>query len=167
MESLVLGGKFMSNPSGSSTDVRNRTWPVCPWAEPIGTRGNFRVPATVPELTAGITSVRTTPGTKQKLVVRYLNQTYKKTNVKSHSNFDLIANSSKKNLVNPFKHVFLPALVPIHSRSLHASRAVILRQAALCCLMIASAPEQGPNKVRLITDSGQTLLKFKNDKQFA
>lgn len=35
----------------------------------------------------------------------------------------------------------LPALVPIHSRSLQASNAVILRQAALCCLMIASAPE--------------------------
>lgn len=43
---------------------------------------------------------------------------------------------------------------------------MILRQAALCCLMIASAPEQGPNKVRLITDSGQTPLKFKNDKHF-
>lgn len=23
-------GNFMSNPSGSSMDVRNRTWPVCP-----------------------------------------------------------------------------------------------------------------------------------------
>lgn len=35
---------------------------------------------------------------------------------------------------------FVPALVPIHSRSLQASSAVILRQAALCCLMIASEP---------------------------
>lgn len=38
--------------------------------------------------------------------------------------------------------MFLPALVPIHSRSLQANSAVILRQAALCCLMIASAPGQ-------------------------
>lgn len=43
--------------------------------------------------------------------------------------------------------ICLPALVPIHSRSLQASNAVILRQAALCCLMIASAPEhRGGNK---------------------
>lgn len=30
VESIVAGGKFMSNPSGSSIDVRKRTWPVCP-----------------------------------------------------------------------------------------------------------------------------------------
>lgn len=42
--------------------------------------------------------------------------------------------------------VFSPALVPIHSRSLQANNAVILRQAALCCLMIASAPERRERK---------------------
>lgn len=43
--------------------------------------------------------------------------------------------------------VFLPALVPIHSRSLQANNAVILRHAALCCLMMASAPEWTWNNV--------------------
>lgn len=33
-----------------------------------------------------------------------------------------------------------PALVPTHKRSLHTSRAVIRRHAALCCRMIASEP---------------------------
>lgn len=60
----VVGGKFMSIPSGSSIDVKNRTWPVCPWAEPMGTRGDFRFIDPVPELTAGITRVRTTPEDK-------------------------------------------------------------------------------------------------------
>lgn len=33
-----------------------------------------------------------------------------------------------------------PALVPIQRRSLHASRAVTRRQAALCCLIMSSQP---------------------------
>lgn len=45
--------------------------------------------------------------------------------------------------------VLLPALVPIHSRSLQANNAVILRQAALCCLMMASAPEWTERKERI------------------
>lgn len=53
---------LIPKPSGNSTDVRNRTWPVCPWAEPIGTRGVFTAHAPVPELIAGIGNVRTTPG---------------------------------------------------------------------------------------------------------
>lgn len=36
-----------------------------------------------------------------------------------------------------------PALVPTHSSSSHTSKAVILRQAALCCLMMASEPGVG------------------------
>lgn len=48
----------------------------------------------------------------------------------------------------------LPALVPIHSRSLQANNAVILRQAALCCLIIASAPEWRARKERQF-DGGQ------------
>lgn len=55
--------------------------------------------------------------------------------------------------------VFLPALVPIHSRSLQASNAVILRQAALCCLMIASAPEWRERKKRMgIEVRGETVV---------
>lgn len=34
-----------------------------------------------------------------------------------------------------------PALVPTHSSSSHTSSAVILRQAALCCRMMASEPK--------------------------
>lgn len=39
-----------------------------------------------------------------------------------------------------------PALVPTHSSSSHTSSAVILRQAALCCRMMASEPrgQDGP-----------------------
>lgn len=33
-----------------------------------------------------------------------------------------------------------PALVPTHSSSAHTNSAVILRQAALCCRMMASEP---------------------------
>lgn len=66
-ESPVVGGNFMSNPSGSSMDVRKRTWPVCPWADPIGTRGDFSEAALVPALTAGMASVSTTPEWKQPL----------------------------------------------------------------------------------------------------
>lgn len=33
-----------------------------------------------------------------------------------------------------------PALVPTHNKSLQASSAVTLRQAALCCLIISSQP---------------------------
>lgn len=33
-----------------------------------------------------------------------------------------------------------PALVPIHNKSLQASRAVALKQAALCCRIISSQP---------------------------
>lgn len=33
-----------------------------------------------------------------------------------------------------------PALVPTHSSSSHTNSAVILRQAALCCRMMASEP---------------------------
>lgn len=36
-----------------------------------------------------------------------------------------------------------PALVPTHSSSSHTSSAVILRQAALCCRMMASEPGVG------------------------
>ncbi len=35
-----------------------------------------------------------------------------------------------------------PALVPIHSRSLHARRAVIRKHAALCCRIMASEPKR-------------------------
>lgn len=66
----------------------------------MGVRGDRSVPDTVPELTAGIDRVRTTP-----------------------------------------------ALVPIHSRSLQARRAVILKHAALCCRMIASEPGEGMRMV--------------------
>lgn len=43
-----------------------------------------------------------------------------------------------------------PALVPIHSKSLHTRRAVIRRQAALCCRMMASEPAEHPDCQRLI-----------------
>lgn len=36
-----------------------------------------------------------------------------------------------------------PALVPTHSSSAHTNSAVILRQAALCCRMMASEPGEG------------------------
>lgn len=36
-----------------------------------------------------------------------------------------------------------PALVPTHSSSSHTSSAVIRRQAALCCRMMASEPVEG------------------------
>lgn len=39
-----------------------------------------------------------------------------------------------------------PALVPIHSKSLHARRAVIRRQAALCCRIMASEPVEHPRR---------------------
>lgn len=62
--------------------------------------------------------------------------------------------------------MFLPALVPIQSRSLHASNAVILRQAALCCLMMASAPEWRERKESGIVgewewDGGQGGMRMK------
>lgn len=41
-----------------------------------------------------------------------------------------------------------PALVPIHSKSLHARRAVIRRQAALCCRIMASEPVEHPSRQR-------------------
>ena len=63
--SFEVLGKFMSKPSGNSIEVRKRTWPVCPWAEPMGTRGDFSVAAPVPELTTGMARVRTTPGEDQ------------------------------------------------------------------------------------------------------
>lgn len=64
MESLIVGVIFMLNPSGTSMDVRNRTWPVCPWDDPIGTRGDFNEAALVPALTAGSANVSTTPAGK-------------------------------------------------------------------------------------------------------
>lgn len=45
-------------------DVRNRTWPVCPWDDPIGTRGDFNEAALVPALTKGSVNVSTTPAGK-------------------------------------------------------------------------------------------------------
>lgn len=39
-----------------------------------------------------------------------------------------------------------PALVPIQSRSLHANRAVMRKQAALCWRMMASDPVRGSKK---------------------
>lgn len=66
-ESPIVEGNFMSNPSGSSMDVRKRTWPVCPWADPIGTRGDFSEAALVPALTAGMANVSTTPAWKELL----------------------------------------------------------------------------------------------------
>lgn len=66
-------------------EVRKRTWPVWPCAEPIGWRGPRSELEPVLDETGGMARVSTTP-----------------------------------------------ALVPIQSRSLQASRAVIRRHAALC-----------------------------------
>ena len=35
-----------------------------------------------------------------------------------------------------------PAEVPIHNKSLHASRDVTLKHAALCCLIMSSQPKK-------------------------
>ena len=49
-----------------------------------------------------------------------------------------------------------PALVPIHRISLHASSAVIRRQAALCCRIISSQPlKKGKNESFLNSDRGR------------
>lgn len=81
----------MSKPSGSSMEVRKRTWPVWPWDKPTSVGGIFQM-----EALAVMDSVSTTP-----------------------------------------------ALVPIHSKSLQARSAVIRKQAALCCRMMASEPAGG------------------------
>lgn len=88
----------------------------------MGSSGDLSVAALVPALTAGMASVSTTPAGRE-----CLNRTL----IEPVGAADPAHASGASS----------PALVPIHSRSLHANNAVILRQAALCCLMIASAPE--------------------------
>ena len=78
---------------GTSTAVRKRTCPVCPWKDAVAD-GQFRREAVLAVI-VGSGNVNTTP-----------------------------------------------ALVPIQSRSLHASRAVTRKQAALCWRMIASEPTE-------------------------
>lgn len=78
---------------GTSTAVRKRTCPVCPWNEAVAD-GQLRREAVLAVI-VGSGNVNTTP-----------------------------------------------ALVPIHRRSLQASRAVTRKQAALCWRMIASEPKQ-------------------------
>ena len=85
---------------GTSTAVRKRTCPVCPWKEAVAD-GQFRREAVLA----------------------------------------VIVGSGKVNTT--------PALVPIHRRSLQASRAVTRRQAALCWRMMASEPNEN-NECRLV-----------------
>lgn len=85
---------------GTSTAVRKRTCPVCPWKDAVAD-GQFRREAVLAVI-VGSGNVNTTP-----------------------------------------------ALVPIQSRSLHASRAVTRKQAALCWRMIASEPTE--NKTAALT----------------
>lgn len=75
-----------------STAVKNRTCPVCPWAEAVTSKG-VCIDAVFKAM-SGKGNVKTTP-----------------------------------------------ALVPIHSSSLHVNNAVTRKQANLCCFMIASDPE--------------------------
>ena len=72
--------------------VKNRTCPVCPWAEAVTSKG-VCIDAVFKAM-SGKGNVKTTP-----------------------------------------------ALVPIHSSSLHVNNAVTRKQANLCCFMIASDPE--------------------------
>lgn len=81
---------------GTSTAVRKRTCPVCPWKEAVA-EGQFRRDAVLAVI-VGSGNVKTTP-----------------------------------------------ALVPIHRRSLQASKAVTRKHAALCWRMIASEPNKKNN----------------------
>ena len=89
-ESLESWSLVLKAPFGTSTDVKNRTWPVCPCGDPVGPL--FR-------------------------------------------NTDVLAVIEGRGLVNT-----TPALVPIHNKSLQINNDVTRKQAALCCLIIASAP---------------------------
>lgn len=51
-----------------------------------------------------------------------------------------------------------PALVPTHNRSLHASKAVTLRHAALCCLMISSQAGDAEEDKALLNTSLSTII---------
>lgn len=85
---VALGVNWMDE--GTSTVVKNLTWPVCPWG--------------IPETLGEETSTEVVDG-----VIR-----------------------------GEERVIMVPAEVPIQRRSLQAKRAVIRRQAALCCLIISS-----------------------------